>query len=190
MDLTAYIKFLLAFIFVIAVIGLIALIINKIKSGSSIATAFKRKKRLGVSEVHTIDQKRKLLLVKRDEIEHLILIDDTHSLVIENNIGLETPKPKGLDDILIKPDQAQETVKKTPSIREENKKSFFDERNDQVIDKPIHTKKTIAEKKTPPKKVKKDPHEDEIKIKKSDVEKNKKISNEKVDILSDSIQGK
>ncbi len=42
--------------------------------------------RLGVSEVFDIDNDRRLLLVRRDDVEHLVLIGGEHDLVIEQNI--------------------------------------------------------------------------------------------------------
>jgi flagellar protein FliO/FliZ len=42
--------------------------------------------RLGVSEVHEIDSTRKLILVRRDDVEHLLVIGGDHDLVVEQNI--------------------------------------------------------------------------------------------------------
>ena len=44
-------------------------------------------KRLGVSEYRELDQSRRLMLVRRDDVEHLILVGGGQSLVIEQNIG-------------------------------------------------------------------------------------------------------
>jgi Flagellar biosynthesis protein, FliO len=49
----------------------------------------RRGARLGISEYHEIDKTRRLVLVRRDETEHLILIGGSQDLVIESNIGLE-----------------------------------------------------------------------------------------------------
>lgn len=43
-------------------------------------------KRLGVSEYREIDQSRRLMLVRRDDVEHLIMVGGGQSLVIEQNI--------------------------------------------------------------------------------------------------------
>jgi len=47
-------------------------------------------KRLGVSEYRELDQSRRLMLVRRDDVEHLILVGGGQSLVIEQNIGAES----------------------------------------------------------------------------------------------------
>ena len=49
-------------------------------------TRGKRGKRLGISEYREIDQSRRLLLVRRDDVEHLILIGGGQDIVIEQNI--------------------------------------------------------------------------------------------------------
>ena len=51
--------------------------------------------RLGISEYHEIDKTRRLVLVRRDETEHLILIGGAHDLVVESGISLDS----GMNDI-------------------------------------------------------------------------------------------
>ena len=51
--------------------------------------------RLGISEYHEIDKTRRLVLVRRDETEHLILIGGAHDLVVESGIGLNN----GMDEL-------------------------------------------------------------------------------------------
>ena len=51
--------------------------------------------RLGISEYHEIDKTRRLVLVRRDETEHLILIGGAHDLVVESGISLDS----GMDDL-------------------------------------------------------------------------------------------
>lgn len=52
-----------------------------------------RQKRLHVVEVAPVDQKRQLILIKRDDVEHLLLVGGNQELVIETNIEhLEKPE--------------------------------------------------------------------------------------------------
>ncbi len=44
--------------------------------------------RLGISEYHEIDKTRRLVLVRRDETEHLILIGGAQDIVVESGISL------------------------------------------------------------------------------------------------------
>jgi Flagellar biosynthesis protein, FliO len=43
--------------------------------------------RLGISEYYEIDKSRRLVLVRRDDMEHLLLIGGEQDLVVESEIG-------------------------------------------------------------------------------------------------------
>jgi Flagellar biosynthesis protein, FliO len=43
--------------------------------------------RLGISEYYEIDKSRRLVLIRRDDVEHLILIGGGQDVVIEDKIG-------------------------------------------------------------------------------------------------------
>lgn len=82
-----YFRFILALIFVIALIGVLAAIARRmglgfpshaIKSGSD--------RRIGIVEVTPLDARRKLILVRRDDTEHLLVVSSTSETVIERNI--------------------------------------------------------------------------------------------------------
>ncbi|MEE9313721.1 MAG: hypothetical protein V3V02_03650 [Rhizobiaceae bacterium] len=47
--------------------------------------------RLAITDAALIDERRKLVLVRRDDVEHLVLIGGASDLVIENNIRRNTP---------------------------------------------------------------------------------------------------
>ncbi|MBL4692993.1 MAG: FliO/MopB family protein [Magnetovibrio sp.] len=74
MDTVNYIKFILALLFVLSLIGLLALAVRRFGFGVP-QIPFKRaaEKRLGMIELMPIDAKRRLVLVRRDDQEHLIL---------------------------------------------------------------------------------------------------------------------
>jgi flagellar protein FliO/FliZ len=46
----------------------------------------RRGQRLAISEYHDLDQSRRLVLVRRDGVEHLLLIGSHHDLVVEGGI--------------------------------------------------------------------------------------------------------
>jgi flagellar protein FliO/FliZ len=54
----------------------------------------RRGSRLGISEFHEIDKQRRLVLVRRDDVEHLVLIGGGQDLVIETNIPAEGLRPE------------------------------------------------------------------------------------------------
>jgi flagellar biogenesis protein FliO len=47
----------------------------------------RRGQRLGISEYHELDKTRRLVLVRRDDVEHLILIGGEQDLVVESGIS-------------------------------------------------------------------------------------------------------
>lgn len=46
----------------------------------------RRGQRIGISEYHEVDKTRRLVLVRRDNVEHLLLIGGTHDVVVETGI--------------------------------------------------------------------------------------------------------
>jgi Flagellar biosynthesis protein, FliO len=77
------------------VLGLIALlvvglILMKLLGGN---VRGRRGTRLSISEYYEIDKSRRLVLVRRDEVEHLLLIGGNQDVVIESSFGspLMTP---------------------------------------------------------------------------------------------------
>jgi hypothetical protein len=63
--------------------------------------------RLGVSEVHDIDKSRRLVLVRRDDVEHLIIIGGDHDLVIEQNIDTGLTRPRSIAPSISMPNNVQ-----------------------------------------------------------------------------------
>lgn len=49
----------------------------------------RRNGRLGITDFCVVDKNRRLVIVRRDNVEHLLLIGGTHDLVVEVGIGLE-----------------------------------------------------------------------------------------------------
>ncbi len=87
MDFEGYFRFLLALVFVIGLIGLLAMAARRLGLGYPVS-AFKggRIKRLSVVEVAQVDGRRRLVLVRRDNTEHLILLSPNRETVIETGI--------------------------------------------------------------------------------------------------------
>jgi flagellar protein FliO/FliZ len=52
-----------------------------------------RRGRLSVSEAVTIDPRRRLLLVRRDDVEHLILVSGESAVVVETAISPPSAEP-------------------------------------------------------------------------------------------------
>ena len=85
MDLTDYLRFLAALTFVLALIGGLAWLLRRTGWGGKVVTS--RHGRLGVVEVAPVDAKRRLVLLRRDGVEHLVLLSPTSETVIEAGIA-------------------------------------------------------------------------------------------------------
>lgn len=69
----------------IVLVGLMALWLIARLVGKKVAG--RRGSRLAVSEFHEVDKSRRLVLVRRDDVEHLIMIGGAQDMVIESGIG-------------------------------------------------------------------------------------------------------
>ncbi len=78
----SYWRFVLALAFVLALIALAAWLARRLGLGGRIY-ASGGKRRLTILEVLPLDAKRRLVLLKRDETEHLLLLGQNGDLVIE-----------------------------------------------------------------------------------------------------------
>ena len=93
MEFSSYIRFLLALIFVIGLIGAFAVIARRMGFGfPNIAIKKSANRRLLVEEVIPIDGRRRIVLIKRDNTEHLILLSSNNEIIIENNINTSGAK--------------------------------------------------------------------------------------------------
>ena len=87
MDTVDPIRFALAFVFVLGLIGLLALGLKRYGRSQKIFGAQGEGGRLAIIETRYLDAKRRLVLVKRDDAEHLLLLSDKGEMVIETKIG-------------------------------------------------------------------------------------------------------
>lgn len=87
MEYTDYFRFLLALVFVLALIGVLALFARR--AGFGYPAHLTRKlttKRIQVVETAPIDGRRRLVLVRRDDVEHLLILGQNSETVIETDI--------------------------------------------------------------------------------------------------------
>ena len=96
-----YLRFGLALIFVLGLIGACSWF-GKHMGLTPRITAAAERNRLSVIEIQSIDARRKLLLIRRDDVEHLIMLNGERDLLIESGIapvaGIRddvTPTPRG-----------------------------------------------------------------------------------------------
>lgn len=90
-------KFFLVFVFVLALIGVTAWLVRRFgaeRFGGSSARG--RQPRLAVVDAAAVDGRRKLVIIRRDNVEHLLMIGGPTDVVVEQNIvrAMGAPRDK------------------------------------------------------------------------------------------------
>lgn len=88
-DLTSIATYVGAFIFVIALIAVGAWLLKGMmaRGGNKSASFLRgRERRLGVVEAANVDGRRKLVLIRRDNVEHLIMTGGPVDVLVESGI--------------------------------------------------------------------------------------------------------
>ena len=94
MDMENYLRFLAALVLVIGLIGAVAWVVRRLGLAGRLASVGGRAtRRLGVIEHMALDPKTRLVLVRRDDTEHLLLLGAAGPVVVERGIDA-TPQPE------------------------------------------------------------------------------------------------
>ena len=104
-------------IIVIAAIAVTISILRKFNRGTFVVGGKSRTPRLSVRDAAAVDRTRRLVLVRRDNVEHLLMIGGPTDLVIETNIVVKEPGTNEESFISPKRNIAAEVVS-TPAYRE------------------------------------------------------------------------
>lgn len=86
MTATSYVQFVLALVFVLALIGVAAIVARRLGLGHAAGPAGRRR-RLAVEQVLPLNGKRRLVLLRRDAIEHLVILGPASETVVECGIA-------------------------------------------------------------------------------------------------------
>jgi flagellar protein FliO/FliZ len=84
-------RFFIAFLVVLALIGLTAWLVRRFGANRLGSAARGRQPRLAVIDAATVDGRRRLVLIRRDNVEHLLMIGGPSDLVVEPNIVRAVP---------------------------------------------------------------------------------------------------
>lgn len=91
------VQFFLAFVIVLALIGVTAWAVRRFGSGRLGGVGMRgRQPRLAVIDYASVDGRRRLILVRRDNVEHLVMIGGPTDVVIEPNIVRAAPAPRDI----------------------------------------------------------------------------------------------
>lgn len=85
-DMPFPVQFLLAFVIVLGLIGATALMMRRLGGRISGGGLRGRQPRLAVIDYTSVDGRRRLVLVRRDNVEHLVMIGGPTDIVVEANI--------------------------------------------------------------------------------------------------------
>lgn len=101
LDMETYLRTMLALAAVLALVLFAGWILKRLVAGGALpqgllSVAAGRSQRLSVVEVRQLDMRRRLVLVRRDGVEHLLLLGATQDLVIET--GIAPPAAPALEE--------------------------------------------------------------------------------------------
>ena len=104
------VRFVVAFVIVLALIGLTFWLVRRF-GGARVGQAAQRGRqpRLAVTDAAPVDGRRRLVLVRRDNVEHLIMIGGPSDLVVEQNILRAVPVNAPRDVPVPRAEGARET---------------------------------------------------------------------------------
>jgi len=85
-ELPTPVNFVIAFVFVLLLIGAAAWVVRRFGGARVEAAARGRQPRLAVVDSAAVDSRRKLVIVRRDNVEHLLMIGGPSDVVVETNI--------------------------------------------------------------------------------------------------------
>ena len=85
-ELPTPVNFIIAFVFVLLLIGAAAWLVRRFGAAQIEAAARGRQPRLAVVDFAAVDGRRKLVIIRRDNVEHLLMIGGPTDVVVETNL--------------------------------------------------------------------------------------------------------
>lgn len=89
------VKLVMLTIVLVAMLMLVFWVFRKFVGSPAIKAARGRQPRLAVTDAANLDDKRRLVLVRRDDVEHLVMIGGATDILIESNIIRAAPSRPG-----------------------------------------------------------------------------------------------
>src|SRR5215469_11334462 len=90
------VRFFVAFLIVLGLIGAIAWAVRRFGSSRLGTSTRGRQPRLAVIDYASVDGRRRLILVRRDNVEHLLMIGGPSDIVVEPNIVRALPAARDI----------------------------------------------------------------------------------------------
>ena len=86
LELPTPVNFVIAFVFVLLLIGAAAWLVRRFGVTRAESPSRGRQPRLAVIDFASVDGRRKLIIIRRDNVEHLLMIGGPSDVVVETNI--------------------------------------------------------------------------------------------------------
>jgi flagellar protein FliO/FliZ len=86
METTESLRFLMALIFVVSLMGGLWLLLKRLGVNGGFSLQQGKKRRLKIVEILPIDAKHKAILLRRDDKDHLVILGPNSETVIEHSI--------------------------------------------------------------------------------------------------------
>jgi flagellar protein FliO/FliZ len=120
-EIPAALKFFLAFVIVLCLIGATAWLVRRFgaeRFGRSSARG--RQPRLAVVDAAAVDGRRRLVIIRRDNVEHLLMIGGPTDVVVESNIvrAMGAPRDKSVEPLAARATSAAETLTRPAPLGE------------------------------------------------------------------------
>src|SRR4051794_16686672 len=107
MEFSLPMKFFIAFAIVLILIGTAAYLLRRFGTGTlAVSSQRNRQPRLAVVDNTPIDARRKLVIVRRDNVEHLLLIGGPTDVLVESNIvraGAQSSRDAAVRNTAVEP---------------------------------------------------------------------------------------
>jgi len=86
-----YLRFFVAFGLIIMLIGMAAWLARFLGFSTPMRMRGQKQRRLSVVDAIALDTKRRLILISRDDVEHLICVGGTTDFIVEHNVKTAIP---------------------------------------------------------------------------------------------------
>ena len=101
-------QYAIAFVIILALVALFGLVLRRLTGGRLTLPGQERGRarqpRLGIVDIYDLDRQRQLILLRRDNVEHLLLIGGPNDLVVETSIvrvpGARLPAPSVTETVV------------------------------------------------------------------------------------------
>ena len=100
MEFTTYLRFVLVLVLVVGLILGLAWAVKRFGLTGALQGSLGRKRRVTIVETAALDGRHRMVLVRRDDVEHLLLIGPNTSQVIERGIPVSTSDPAAFSQFL------------------------------------------------------------------------------------------